>query len=79
VPKSPTTADLETRINDLGSGLADVITVGTRALANPDLVERIKSGASLNDADRSTSYGGGERGYIDYPTSERMYSHAEPS
>jgi N-ethylmaleimide reductase len=63
-------ADLETRINDVESGLADVITVGTRALANPDLVERVKTGAPLNDADRSTFYGGGERGYTDYPMLE---------
>jgi N-ethylmaleimide reductase len=72
-------ADLETRINDVESGLADVITVGTRTLANPDLVERIRSGTPLNDADRSTYYGGGERGYTDYPTLERIYSPAEPS
>ncbi|MGP8009866.1 MAG: alkene reductase [Acidimicrobiales bacterium] len=65
-------ADLETRIRDVESGLADVITVGTQTLANPDLVERIKSGAPLNEADRSTFYGGGERGYVDYPTLERI-------
>jgi N-ethylmaleimide reductase len=61
-------ADIETRINDVESGLADVITVGTQTLANPDLVERIKTGAPLNEADHSTFYGGDERGYIDYPT-----------
>jgi N-ethylmaleimide reductase len=65
-------ADLETRINDIESGLADVITVGTQTLANPDLVTRIKLGASLNDADRSTFYGGDEKGYIDYPTLETI-------
>jgi N-ethylmaleimide reductase len=72
-------ADLETRINDVTSGLADVITVGTQSLANPALVERIKSGAPLNDADRSTFYVGGERGYIDYPTLDRTYSPAAAS
>ncbi|MGD0853818.1 MAG: alkene reductase [Acidimicrobiales bacterium] len=72
-------ADLETRINDVESGLADVITVGTQTLANPDLVERVKLGAPLNDADRATFYGGGERGYIDYPLMERVYSPALPS
>jgi N-ethylmaleimide reductase len=72
-------ADLETRINDVASGLADVITVGTQSLANPDLVERIKSGTPLNDADRSTFYVGGERGYIDYPTLDRIYSPVEAS
>jgi N-ethylmaleimide reductase len=63
-------ADLQTRINDVESGLADAITVGTQALANPDLVERIKTDAPLNEADHSTFYGGAERGYIDYPTLE---------
>jgi N-ethylmaleimide reductase len=72
-------ADLETRINDVESGLADVITVGTQTLANPDLVDRIKTGVALNDADRSTFYGGDERGYIDYPTLESMYSPSESS
>jgi N-ethylmaleimide reductase len=63
-------ADLDTRINDVESGLADVITVGTQTIANPDLVERVRTGAPLNEADRATFYGGDERGYIDYPTLE---------
>jgi N-ethylmaleimide reductase len=67
-------ADLETRVHDVESGLADVITVGTQTLANPDLVDRIKSGAPLNEADRSTFYGGDERGYIDYPTLDGLES-----
>lgn len=61
-------ADLETRINDVENGFADVITVGQQALANPDLVARIKVGAPLNEVDHSTFYGGDERGYLDYPT-----------
>lgn len=61
-------SDLETRIADLDSGLADVVTVATMALANPDLPERVRTGAALNDPDRSTFYGGDERGYLDYPT-----------
>jgi N-ethylmaleimide reductase len=60
-------ADLATRIQDLDNGLADVITVGSMSLANPDLVERLKTGAPLNAADPSTFYGGDERGYLDYP------------
>lgn len=61
-------ASLATRVQDLHTGVADVITVGMLALANPDLVARIKSGAPLNVADPATFYGGGEQGYIDYPT-----------
>jgi N-ethylmaleimide reductase len=49
-----------------------VITVGTQTLANPDLVERIKNGSPLNEPDRTTFYGGDERGYIDYPTMEEI-------
>jgi N-ethylmaleimide reductase len=60
-------ADIEMRIKDIESGLADVVTVGTLVLANPDLVERIKTGAALNEPDHTTFYSGGERGYIDYP------------
>jgi N-ethylmaleimide reductase len=60
--------EIDIRAKDIESGLADVITVGTRSLANPDLVERVKAGASLNVADPSTFYGGDEHGYIDYPT-----------
>ena len=56
------------RVERVETGLADAITVGTHALANPDLVARLRSGASLNEADRSTFYGGDERGYLDYPT-----------
>lgn len=60
-------ADIATRTADIENGLADVITVGTMNLANPDLVERIKLGAPLNPADPATFYGGGAKGYTDYP------------
>ncbi|PSL03690.1 N-ethylmaleimide reductase [Haloactinopolyspora alba] len=61
-------AELDTRAHDVAAGLADVVTVGSQALANPDLVERLRHGAPLNTPDRSTFYGGDERGYLDYPT-----------
>lgn len=60
-------ADLLTRTLDLDDGLADVITVGTLALANPDLVARLKTDAALNTPDPTTFYGGDEHGYLDYP------------
>jgi N-ethylmaleimide reductase len=50
------------------SGHADAIAFGRSFIANPDLVERIADGVSLNPYDRSTFYGGGERGYTDYQT-----------
>jgi N-ethylmaleimide reductase len=61
-------SDLARRVQDVTDGLADVVTVGSLALANPDLVARLKQGAALNEPDRATFYGGGERGYVDYPT-----------
>jgi N-ethylmaleimide reductase len=63
-------ADVEQRIADIHAGLADVISLGSLALANPDLVERIRTGAPMNDPDPSTFYGGDHRGYTDYPTLE---------
>ncbi|MEU9063952.1 alkene reductase [Streptomyces sp. NPDC048430] len=61
-------ADIATRAQDVENGLADVITVGSMALANPDLVERVRAGAPLNEPVPATIYGGGAVGYTDYPT-----------
>ena len=44
------------------------MAVGRLALANPDLVERWQRDAGLNEPDQATFYGGGAKGYIDYPT-----------
>jgi 2,4-dienoyl-CoA reductase-like NADH-dependent reductase (Old Yellow Enzyme family) len=44
-------ADLPTRIGDIENGIADVIAVASLSLANPDLVERIKTNARLNAPD----------------------------
>ncbi len=48
-------------------GRADLVSFGARFLANPDLPERFRIGAPLNAPDQSTFYGGGEKGYTDYP------------
>ncbi|WP_413810937.1 alkene reductase [Streptomyces sp. OE57] len=61
-------ADLAARAKDVADGRADIVTVGALALANPDLVERVRSGAPLNTPDPTFFYGGGETGYTDYPT-----------
>ncbi|MBE1597009.1 hypothetical protein [Streptomyces stelliscabiei] len=37
------------------------------ALADPDLVERIRAGAPLSTPDPATFYDGGTAGYTDYP------------
>jgi 2,4-dienoyl-CoA reductase-like NADH-dependent reductase (Old Yellow Enzyme family) len=52
---------------DVESGLADVSPVGRWALANPDFVHRLRTGQPFNEPDPKTFYGGGARGYTDYP------------
>ncbi len=52
---------------ELDKGIADLISFGTLFLANPDLPQRFEKGASLNQPDRATMFGGGAQGYIDYP------------
>ncbi len=49
------------------SGLADAVAFGVPFIANPDLPERLKLGAELNEADPSTFYTQGAEGYTDYP------------
>ncbi|MGE0349689.1 alkene reductase [Hydrogenophaga sp.] len=46
---------------------ADLVAFGKTYIANPDLVARLKRGGPFNPPDRATFYGGGEKGYTDYP------------
>ena len=46
----------------------DLIAFGKPFIANPDLVRRIREHAPWNEVDKATLYGGGEKGYTDYPT-----------
>lgn len=48
-------------------GRAHAVAFGRAFIANPDLPERICGGVALAAYDRSTFYGGDERGYVDYP------------
>ncbi|MEO5915765.1 MAG: alkene reductase [Luteolibacter sp.] len=52
------------------SGKADAVAFGKSAIANPDLVERFRTGAPLNAPEPSTFYGDGPIGYTDYPSLE---------
>jgi 2,4-dienoyl-CoA reductase-like NADH-dependent reductase (Old Yellow Enzyme family) len=52
----------------LDEGVADAISFGRTIIANPDLVERIRTGAPLNRWDVATFYTQGPEGYTDYPT-----------
>ena len=59
-----TPADAEKLV---AAGGADAVAFGKAYIANPDLVERIKRGVSLNVADEATFYTPGPAGYVDYP------------
>ncbi|MFA6960046.1 MAG: alkene reductase [Opitutaceae bacterium] len=56
---------------EIAAGRADAVAWGKLFIANSDLVERFRSGASLNEPDSTTFYAAPgvdrERGYIDYP------------
>lgn len=52
----------------LAEGKADATVFGSAFLANPDLPERFRQGAALNETDRGTFFAPvGAKGYTDYP------------
>lgn len=53
---------------DVASGLADLESYGQMVLANPDFVTRLQTNAPMNAADRTSFFGGGAKGYTDYPS-----------
>ena len=59
--------DLALAKQQLAENKADLFAFGRPFIANPDLVERLKTGAPLAELDPNTLYGGGAAGYIDYP------------
>jgi N-ethylmaleimide reductase len=59
-------------------GYADAIAYGRLFISNPDLVDRIAHGASLNPYDRSSFYGGDERGYTDHPALGELVASKKP-
>ena len=46
---------------------ADLVAFGRPFIANPDLVRRLREDAPMNTPDQSSFYGGGVKGYTDYP------------
>jgi N-ethylmaleimide reductase len=52
----------------VASDAADLVSFGRPYIANPDLVRRLREDAALAVPDKATLYGGGARGYTDYPT-----------
>jgi len=59
---------LETANEVIAKNEADAVAFGVPYIANPDLAERFQEGAPLNEADPTTFYGSGPKGYLDYPT-----------
>ena len=51
----------------VASGHADAVAFGRPYIANPDLVHRLRDNLPLASLDKNTLYGGGAKGYIDYP------------
>lgn len=51
----------------IARGDADAVSFGVPFIANPDLPERLRTGAPLNTADSATFYSGEAKGYVDYP------------
>lgn len=58
---------LETAESALAAGGADAVAFGRAFIANPDLVERFRRNAPLNEPRPETFYGQGPGGYTDYP------------
>jgi N-ethylmaleimide reductase len=54
----------------LAEDLADAVAFGRLFIANPDLPERFRLNSPLNPLDEATLYGGGVKGYTDYPAME---------
>ena len=52
-------------------GSADLVAFGRPFIANPDLVKRLRTNAPLNQPDQATFYGGGAKGYTNYPALQK--------
>lgn len=63
--------DRQLAIDTVARGDADLIAFGVPFIANPDLVARLEANGPMNKPDKATFYGGGEKGYTDYPFWDR--------
>jgi N-ethylmaleimide reductase len=64
---TPDPLDHPARLDLVARGAADLVSFGRLFIANPDLVDRLATGADLALPDLSKAYGGDHRGYTDYP------------
>ncbi|MCV4275799.1 alkene reductase [Pseudomonas capsici] len=60
--------DLNLATAALDENKADLVAFGRPYISNPDLVVRLKTNAPLTPLNPETLYGGGAKGYTDYPT-----------
>jgi len=63
--------DRDKAIQAITQGFADMVAFGRPFIANPDLPARLRINAPLAVALPETYYGGGARGYTDFPTMEQ--------
>ncbi len=66
LPMGPKQTDRSDADHWLGLG-ADLISFGRAFVANPDLVERLRTGVPIAPVDEATYYQGGDAGYLTYP------------
>jgi N-ethylmaleimide reductase len=71
--------DLETAEAWVRDGKADLIAFGRKFIANPDLPERFRDRLELNPDDPTTYYGGGAKGYTDYPSLAQQRGEQPPA
>ncbi|MCZ4092809.1 alkene reductase [Sinorhizobium psoraleae] len=64
--------DRDLAVRTVETGEADLVAFGKPFIANPDLVRRLKDNAPLNPPDQATFYGGGAKGYTDYPLLDQV-------
>lgn len=57
----------EMALEAVASGRADAVAFGRSFISNPDLTRRLRENAPLAKAESATFYGGGAKGYTDYP------------
>lgn len=58
--------DLARANADLDADRGDLVAFGRPFISNPDLVEKLRNGSALTEADFNTFYTPGEKGYTDY-------------
>lgn len=59
--------DMDMAVERRAQGKIDAVAFGRLFISNPDLVKRLRYGAELTIAPRESYYGGGAKGYIDWP------------